>query len=628
MAYRSTIKNYIRETYLFNQRVLISFYIVLFLAALLIGRLIYLQIGEYDVYATLSNKNQFNLIPLEPNRGLVYDRNGILLAENIPVFSLDIIPDHVKNLKNTINQLGKIVSLSPEDIRQFYKSLKQYRRFEPVPLKYKLNDDEVAHFYVNLYQFPGVTITARLLRHYPLGPDVAEVLGFVGRINLQELNSIDQTTYSASNYIGKVGIEKYYETQLHGQVGYQQVEMDASGRIVRTVKRIPPTPGTILYLTIDSQLQKITKEAFGNENGAAVAIQPDTGQVLAMVSHPSYDPNLFVKGITQEEYKELHDSPNQPLYNRSIRGQYPLASTIKPFIALLGLDTNTIDPEFSIWDTGVFQLPNSSHIYHDWQKGHGRVDIHTAIMVSCDIYFFQLAVKLGIKNIDNILSRFGFGEPTNVDTWKELPGVVSSPEWKKHVLGQHWYPGDTVISGIGQGFMLTTPVQLASAIATLAERGLRYQPSLVLKEKLPNGKERDHDPTILTPIILHDKENWNIVISAMQEVVNNARGTAGQFGRDPPYTIAAKTGTAQTPRPAQYKDTKDQLRPKEYRNHHLFIAFAPVENPKIAVAVVSEHANIAAAIARKMIDFYLKVPPKKISVVDTNNSEDDTGDET
>ncbi|MCK4869577.1 MAG: penicillin-binding protein 2 [Gammaproteobacteria bacterium] len=616
MPKRLTIKNPQQEKRLYLRRLIVASLAIFVLTIILLTRLIYLQLIKNDQYVTLSQQNQLELLPIEPNRGLIYDRNGTLVAENIPVFSLDIIPDHAKNIPETIKKLRKIINIDPNDIQQFYKLLKQHRKFEPVPLKIKLSEQEVAKFYIDQYRFPGVIVNARMIRKYPLGEDLASVVGYVGRIDPIDLQNVDSANYSASNFIGKTGIEKYYENLLHGQVGYQQVEVDAGGHIVRTVNKIPPTPGNNLHLTIDSKLQAVANKALGKERGAVVAIQPKTGEILALVSNPSFDPNLFVKGISSKDYSKLQGSPDKPLYNRTIRGQYPLASTIKPFIALQGLDSNTVTPDYTIWDPGWFQLPNSQHVYRDWKRGgHGYTNITKAIIVSCDTYFYNLAIALGIQKIDDILERFGFGSKTGVDMPNELSGLVPTPAWKARYQGNSWFKGDTVISGIGQGYMLTTPIQLAVATATLANRGTRYKPFIVKTTATPGGQVAHTKPLQLDPVMLQHKKNWNIIINAMQGVVKSTDpwGTGRlSFGNNHAYSVAAKTGTAQV-RGQTERDENEVGQsniPKRLRDNSLFIAFAPVHHPKIAIAVVVEHSHIAGIVARKVLDYYLLTEKK------------------
>lgn len=587
---------------------MLAIFIICCLVFLLITRLAYLQIYKNLLYTTLSTKNAIDLVPVEPTRGLIYDRNGVLLAENIPVFSLDIIPQQVTDLPKTLAALGKIISVSDSDITQFKKQLKQRRRFDEIPLKLRLTEEEVARFTENQYRFPGVIVKARLMRHYPYGESFSHVLGYVGRINTEELAQIDQINYSASHYIGKLGIEKYYEEDLHGKVGYEEVENDASGKPIRVLKKTSGTPGKNLYLTIDSGLQFAAEKALVDHRGAIVAIQPQTGQVLAMVSEPAYDPNVFVAGISQKDYQELQQSDEKPLFDRALRGLYPLASTIKPYLALAGLESEATTPEFTIYDNGTFKLPTNSRIWHDWRRnGHGKVNLQTAITVSCDIYFYQLAYKMGIQAMDAILTQFGYGSATGIDLDGELPGVVASPASKLKNKGTRWFPGDTINSSIGQGDMQATPLQLASAVSTMANRGKRYTPFLLLGEQIPGKTYIKHAPTPLQPVQLKDEKYWDLVIEAMQNVVASPQGTAYQaFGRNYNYTIAAKTGTAALSRRRNPdEEDKQESMPEKLRDHHLFVAFAPVDDPKIAVAIITENSNNAIETARAIIDYYL-----------------------
>ncbi len=612
MYKRISIKNHHQEIQLIGQRTMLVLIVILLLVFTLIGRLFFLQIYKNAMYNTLSTKNWLDLVPVEPTRGLIYDRNGVLLAENIPVFSLDIIPNQIIDLPKTLSALGKIVQLSDSDISQFRKQLKQHRRFDEIPLKLRLSEDEVARFTENQYRFPGVVIKARLMRHYPYGEVFSHVLGYVGRINSQELSEIDPVNYSASHYIGKLGIEKFYEEELHGKVGYEQVENDASGKPIRILKEIDGTPGKNLTLTIDSKLQFAVEKALGNIRGAVVAIQPTTGQVLAMVSKPGYDPSIFVLGVSQKDYQALQSSEDKPLYDRALRGLYPFASTIKPYLALAGLNSGVTTPEYTIYDTGTFKLPNNSRIWHDWVKnGHGRVNLAKAITQSCDVYFYELATKLGIQRMDDILSKFGYGAPTGIDLDGEVPGVVASPEWKRKTRDTRWYMGDTVNASIGQGDMQATPLQFASAVATLANRGQRFMPILLLGEQMP-GQAYVPQPSIpLEPVKMKDKKYWDLVINAMQDVVNSPQGTAYRyFGRGYTYTIAAKTGTgALSKRRNPDEEDKQENVPERLRDHHIFIAFAPADQPKIALAIVTENSNSAIETARAIFDYYLGTKP-------------------
>lgn len=626
MPKRIPIKNHYQEVRLTTRRSLIALVVMLVLVALLIIRLGFLQLARHDLYTTLSKKNWLDLVPIEPKRGLIYDRHGVLLAENIPIFSLDVLPYQLNNIPKTLADIAKIIPLSDADIAQFQKALKEHRRFDEIPLKLRLSENEVATFYENQYRFPGVLIRARLMRYYPSGDSFSHVVGYVGRISPDELQDIDAGNYSASNYIGKSGIEKYYEEDLHGTVGFQQAETDASGQVIRVLKQINPVPGKNIYLTIDSGLQKVAEDALGDFRGAIVAIQPSTGQILAMVSKPGFDPNLFVNGIDEADFKALQESPNRPLYNRAIRGLYPPASTIKPYIAIAGLNTGVITPEFTIFDPGFFQLKNSAHIFHDWRKhGHGTVDLDKAIMSSCDTYFFTLATKLGVVRIDSMLKQFGFGEETGVDLMDEIGGVLPSPEWKRKTSGTAWYPGDTLNMTVGQGFMQVTPLQMAEGISIIANRGKRVTPYLMLGDQEPGKPYIQEQPLQLDPVTLTDPSIWTDVINGMEDVARNPQGTAYSIFGKAPYTIAGKTGTAQVfSRKSADQDISNLTAlPENLYDHTLFVVFAPADNPQIAIAIIAENSGKGLAaeahgpsvgIAKKMLDYYFLPPPTPTKV--------------
>ncbi|CAN5414945.1 penicillin-binding protein 2 [soil metagenome] len=604
---RIALKDTRQEVNLFNRRALILALGMALLFGALVWRLVYLQVIQQSLYTTLSTQNQVSLIPIEPNRGLIYDRNGILLAENLPYYSLDYILDKARYAKETLQKLKQIIPISREEQNEFFKQLQQRRRFEPVPIKTRLTEAQIARFYLNQWRFKDVAIHTRLLRHYPFGPAFTHVLGYMGRINQQELGELDAVNYSATNYIGKLGIEKYYEDTLHGTVGNEQVETDANGRIVRTLKRTPPIPGSTLYLTIDAPLQLAIETVMEDYRGAVVAIQPKTGEVIAFVSNPSYDANPFVTGISSAAYTRLQKDPDKPLYNRALRGLYAPGSTVKPYFALAALIYNAVTPQYTLTCPGWFSLPNSAHVYRDWRKhGHGRVNLQKAITESCDVYFFNLSVRLGIENIDKILTAFGFGKNTDIDMGEELPGIVPSPAWKLNSTGAHWYRGDTVITSIGQGFNLVTPLQAAAAVATLGLRGEHFQPHLLLKQQSSDSIITNTDPIIL-PKINASKADWDLVHKGMRDVVASPMGTAyppTRFGHDTPYSVAGKTGTVQRIRIKDQVNRSDENLPEHLRENSWFIAFAPVENPAIALAVIVENSHDAPVIARKVLDFY------------------------
>ncbi|QDP72752.1 penicillin-binding protein 2 [Legionella israelensis] len=593
---------------LFRLNLLIA--ILIILSLLLILRLAFLQISEFRHYQTLSLKNQVGIIPIDPPRGVIVDRNGIMLAENIPVYALEITPERVKNLKKTLNQLKTLIpSITDDDIEDFYRAKQQKRAFVPIPFKLKLNQEEVALFAVNQYRFPGVSIKARLMRHYPLGEITAHTVGYVGRINAQELKQVDTTNYRATNFIGKSGIEKYYEDILHGQVGYQRVETDVSGRTLRILDKQNPLSGAKLHLTIDARLQESAYQAIKNKRGAIVVIDTRNGDILAMVSSPSFDPNLFVSGISNKDYQQLISAKDQPMFNRAVKGTYAPASTIKPFIALAGLDSENITPTTSIYDPGSYKLPNSTHLYRDWKKrGHGMVNLKRAITVSCDTYFYRLGHKMGISVIEDMLTQFGFGQLSHVDLQGESAGVVPGASWKKITKGVSWYPGDTLITSIGQGFMLATPLQMANATAALGLHGHRYRPHLLNSvSNSDNGESKQLKPLEEYPVHVKSEQFWDVIADAMQNVILSKEGTGFRFGKLTDYTLAAKTGTAQVFSGRQYEKAKYQDIPEILRDNSLFIAFAPEKNPDIAIAVIVENDYIAPNVARKVLDTYFQI---------------------
>lgn len=594
------------ESRRFQKRSLFCAGIVLALFFIFFARLVYLQIFKHTFYATLSQKNIISVIPIEPDRGLIYDRNGVLLAKNDSVYSLMLIPGRIHHIKETIQALTPIADLTPDDIKSFYYAMKQYYPYQPVPLKKQITEKEADQFYVNQYRFPGAVIQKSTVRYYPLGAALGNVVGYVGRINPKELANIDAANYTASDDIGKAGVERENETLLHGQTGSEEAEIDANGKVVRILKETPSTPGDNVYLTVDSQLQTYIEKIMGDNAGAVVAIQPQTGQVLAIVTNPSYDPNKFVRGMSTAEYQTLLNAKNHPLFNRATRGLFAPGSTVKPFIAFYTLNNHLIDIKDYIFDPGWYQLPNTTHVFHDWKKGgHGWVNIYKAIYMSCDTFFYQLAANLGIDRLDQALGNFGFGQETGINLPEERTGVVSSPNWKMGHVGVPWYGGDTVMSGIGQDYTLVTPLQLATATATMANRGQRFVPNVLLEIRHADGTEENMHSTESTPVATNDPAAWNVVISAMQQVVQNNDGTAHYgFGANTPYTVAAKTGTAQVHGEKRNDQDKVENLPKQFRDNHWFIAFAPVDHPQIAVAIIVEHSPEAVSVGRKILDFY------------------------
>ncbi|MBA3537021.1 MAG: penicillin-binding protein 2 [Tatlockia sp.] len=617
MRYNYSVKND-RESRLDLFRLNLLVVLIIFLSSVLILRLAYLQISQFKRYKTLSLNNQMSIIPIAPPRGIILDRNGVILADNIPVYVLEIIPEHMQNIQQMLKKLQTLLpSITEEDIDNFNRARKQNRSFVPIPFKLKLTQEEVAIFASNQYQFPGVSIKARLMRYYPLSDLTAHFLGYVGRINIPELRQVDPTNYRATNFIGKSGIEKYYENILHGVVGYQQVETDVSGRTIRVVNKQNPVSGEKLYLTIDSRLQQTAYLAMKDKRGAVVVMSTHGGEILAMVSAPSFDPNAFVNGISADDYKTLATAPDRPLYNRAVRGLYPPASTIKPFMGLAGLEKGVIDTKFSIYDPGWFKLPGVSHAYRDWKKsGHGMINLKRAITVSCDTYFYNLGHKMGINAIEDMLSKFGFGQLTHVDLNEEAAGILPNKLWKRQAKGVSWYPGDTVITSIGQGFMLVSPLQLANATASLSQKGRRFRPHF-LKKSVQSDNEESHELQALEeyPMRLKDDNYWTIIAEAMREVITSNEGTGYRFGRTTPYTVAAKTGTAQVFGGKQYERIR-KIRyediPEYLRDHSLIIAFAPVENPEIAIAVMVENDLSASNVARKVMDAYFELKKSEV----------------
>lgn len=602
------------------------------LVVLLIVRLFYLQVLHHDYYQAQASKNQANLLAIEPSRGLIYDRNGVILADNVPVFSLVITRDQTPNLKKTLIQLQVLLALNKHQIQLFLLDVKNHPRFAPIPLIDHLSQEQMAKFMINQYRFPGVSVKTEFMRRYPLGNALASVVGYVGRINNKELKTVDPANYSASTNIGKIGAERYFEEALHGHIGYLQVQMDANGRVLKNLGAISPEVGHNFYLSIDSRLQQVAYKAFNGARGALVAIDPNNGQVLALVSSPSFDPNLFVEGIDSKTYHALQTNPDLPLVNRAVRGLFPFGSTIKPFYALAGLQSGVITADFTINDPGFFKLPNNTHIYHDWRRsGHGSVNVSKALEESCDTFFFELSLKLGINRMIDILHTFGFGQKTGIENLEEINGLVPTPAWKQHVKHQAWYTGDTLAAGIGQGYLLTTPIELAQGISLLAMQGQGFQPTLLLKQQAPDGSWQQAPPTPVAPIKIQ-ASTWATVIDGMRRVIAVGTGSyhfgQAQFGK-PLYTAAGKTGSAQVYN-LNNKRYNKAIR-KDLRDNSLFIVFAPIEHPKIAIAVVVEHEETAGLIARQVADYYLlhsDMPPAaKLNPDEDDNPAEEEDDE-
>jgi len=603
------IKDVFRETRVFTTRSIVIGILMLVLTGILLTRLFYLQVIEYDRYSTLSKNNRISVVPRPPVRGLIFDRNGIPLARNIRSYTLEVVPDQVKDMDGLLDELGKLVKLTEYDLKLFHRDVKRHARFDTIILRSQLTDTEAARFAVNRYRFEGVELHARLERNYPKKESAAHVVGYVGRISSRDLDKIDNEIYRGINFLGKTGIESYYEDLLRGEIGFDQIETNAHGRVVRTISNTPSVPGKNIYLTIDSELQRVAEQALGDFRGAVVAIKPASGEILAFVSNPSYDPNAFVYGISTADYAALRDSPDTPLLNRALRGRYPPGSTIKPFMGMLGLKSG-LSPAKKLTCPGYYTLTKGGHRFRDWKRGgHGLVDLHDSIVQSCDVYFYDLAHHLGIDYMHDSLELFGFGTKTGIDLNGESSALLPSRQWKRAARDQPWYPGETVIAGIGQGYVLVTPLQLASATSALANNGIRMKPHLLLAEEDPLlGRKIPNEAAILNGKIWRD-EDLAVINQAMVDVTDSARGTARQIGADSLYKIAAKTGTAQVigiKQNERYKESEVALR---NRDHALFIAFAPAEEPEIAIAIIAENGghggSTAGPVARKVMDFYL-----------------------
>lgn len=612
---RQTIRDHTAEANLFARRATIAFLIVVAVLGFVVHNLYSLQIEQYEDYQTRSNGNRIKVLPVAPNRGLIYDRNGVLLAENKPVYSLELIPEQIDDLDRTMAELTELMSITDEEKESFFNTLKGQRRFKPVALRTQLSEEDVALFSAQKHRFPGVSIEARLSRHYPFADTLTHVLGYVAKINKKDLQKLveagQEANYAATYDIGKLGIEKYHEDILHGTVGYQQVEVNNQGRIIRTLSVDPPVPGKDIVLNLDIEMQQEAQKALEGQRGAVIVTNARTGGVLAMYSNPSYDPNLFVHGISSRNYSALLNSPDRPLINRATQGQYPPASTIKPHLGLLGLEAGVITPETTINDTGRYQLPNVSHVWRDWKRwGHGEVNVTHAIEVSCDTFYYDLAYKLGIDRISDMMSEFGFGDFTGIDLYEESDANMPSRGWKRARFNQPWYIGDTIPVGIGQSYWTTTAIQLNNSINTLINHGIRYVPQILRGYMHENGDIELEALKTLRPIVLKNDNNWNIALHGMYLVVNGEHGTARTPFKDTPYVSAGKSGTAQLFTVGQNERYKEEDVAERLRDNAMYVGFAPFDDPEISVTVVVENAgggsSNAAPIARKMMDFYFR----------------------
>ncbi|PCI58001.1 MAG: penicillin-binding protein 2 [Gammaproteobacteria bacterium] len=619
---RIIIRNRSAEANLFARRTFIAFVGVLILLLLLFSNVYSLQVNSFEKYQTRSNSNRIKLLPVAPNRGLIYDRNGIILADNKPVYSLAVIPEDVDNLETNIREVSKLLDISVDRQKKFFKAAKRKRRFKQIELQSRLSEQQVALFSVNQHKFPGIFVDARLKRYYPFGELTTHNLGYVARINRKDANKLERQgkseNYAATHGIGKLGIEKYYEELLHGTIGHQEVEINNQGRIIRTLNYTPPVQGKDLTLTLDIELQMIAKRALSGKRGAVVAMNPRTGGILAMYSNPSYDGNLFVHGISSKNYKKLLNSKDLPLINRSVQG-YPPASTVKPFLALTGLEEQVITPSTKIWDPGWYQLKGLPNKYRDWKKwGHGWVNLTKAIEQSCNIYFFDLAFKLGITKISTMMEKFGFGDYTGVDIHEESRAIMPSVEWKRARYNQPWYTGETLSVGIGQSYWTVTPLQLTQAITTLVNHGVKKVPHFLKATKEITTDEEGHSQSALAeviyeeqaPLVLKQDKHWDIVLKAMHNTVQKFGATAYAPFKGSKYDAAGKTGSAQVARIKQNEEYDAKSTQENKRDNAMFIAFAPFKNPEIVVAVAIENVEKggggtnAGPVARQIMDQY------------------------
>lgn len=629
MGTNESLKDHWQEQRLFLSRVLWSVAIILVLTGALIARLAQLQIVDYERFSDLSQGNRVKIEPLAPTRGLILDRNGLVLAENLPTWQLVATPEQIDDLDATLSELETLELLEPSARSELIALIRSHRGFERVTLT-NLSDEQAARFAVRRHRFGGIDIQEGLVRHYPFGEIAAHAIGYVGSISPEDLETIDRPNYAASSSIGKTGIERAYESLLHGNVGFRQQVVNARGRILMDpatqasvegdgiladLETRWPLPGNNLVVALDMQLQLAAHEAMADVRGAVVAMDPRSGDVLALVSKPSFDPNRFSEGLSRADFVALNSDRYRPLFNRALSGRYPPGSTIKPFLGLAGLYNESVDPHDHKFCPGYFSLPGQTHRYRDWRpQGHGSMDLHDAIVQSCDVYYYQLAVSLGIDRMETFLRRFGFGAVTGLDISGERTGVVPSREWKRNAFSnredQVWFPGETVIAGIGQGFTLVTPIQLANATAAMSMRGDRYEARLLIATQNNIDQEvSNHLPRRLTPLVDVDAEHWQQIHDAMIGVATEPAGSGFRVMSGAAYTVAGKTGTAQVYSIAQDEEYDEEELDEALRDHGLFIAFAPAEDPRVVVAVVVENgggSSAAVPVARQILDSYFE----------------------
>ena len=596
---------------IFNRRAILSFFVVVLMSLGLLGRIAYLQILQHEKYQDLAQQNRVQQQPVAPPRGLLYDRKGRLIASNQPVKNLVLVKERIADMKATLNVLRTLVDLSDEEIERFEKRLEQRRRpFQGVTLRSKLSEQDVAAISVDSYRLPGVEIRAELARYYPYGDLFTHAIGYVGRLNEKELEKVDAKNYAATEYHGKLGVERFYEKDLHGQVGMREIEANASGRVMGVLTQQDPVSGIDLTLHLDVDIQKAAADALAGRRGSIVVMDVATGGVLAMVSTPSYDPNPFVTGISYSDYQALREDPQLPLYNRAIRGQYPPGSTIKPLLAMAGLEAGTVNWKNRQFDAGFFQLHSEGRRYRDWLRtGHGYVTLADGIVQSCDIVFYDLAVKTGIDRIAEFMDDFGFGRELGMDIWGDSPGILPSTQWKKSIRGGAWFPGETVIAGIGQGYWVTTPLQLAASTLPIATQGIWREPVMV---KSGSGPFEQVDRPQEFEIPVRNPANWKRTVKAMEDVMHGALGTARRVGAEARYRIAGKTGTAQVRSLGEEEEYDEETIEERFRDHALFVGFAPVDQPEVVISVVVENggggSSTAAPIAKQVLDAVMLDP--------------------
>ena len=601
------LKDHDTEKRLVNKRLIACAALVLAISCTLVGRLYFLQVTEFDYNSTVSENNRVHVLPIPPERGFIYDRNGVLLADNQPSFNMTLTRERAGDAANVLDSVISILHLPAEERAVFAKAMKQARHpFEPSTLLYDLTEEQIALLAVNQYRLPGIDVEAQFVRHYPQGNHFAHSVGYVGRINEKETKQLDPTQYRGTQSIGKTGIERFYEPELHGKVGFEEVETNAQGRVMRVLRHTDAVPGKNIVLSLDIKLQEAAEEALGDRRGSIIAIDPKTGEVLAMVSKPSFDPNLFVTGISSRDYSGLRDCIDKPLFNRALRGLYAPGSTIKPEVAIAGLDSGVISASTRVFDPGYFQLPNVDHKYRNWNhSGDGWVDLNAAIMRSNDTYFYDLASKLGIDRLHDYLSMFGVGQKVSLDMFEESSGLMPSREWKRSTRRQAWYPGETVILGIGQGYMQVTPLQLAQATALIANKGVWNRPHLA--RTIDGAPPVDEHP--MPNIVLHDPKEWEQVNHAMQLVMHDARGIARASATGAQYRIAGKSGTAQVVAIKQGERYNRLKTAERNRDNALFVGFAPAEDPQIVISVMIENGEaggrVAGPVVRKVMDAWL-----------------------